>query len=71
MLGFRSPFDWCYQTIWFYSGAPKDSEDNTVMEEHGAEGWCSAVKSLMTAIWTEDKGVTQDAEHRMMQIAKP
>lgn len=41
------------------------------MEEHGAEGWCSAVKSLMTAIWTEDKGVTQDAEHRMMQIAKP
>jgi hypothetical protein len=38
-----------------FSGATEDSEDDTVMEKHGAEALYSAVKSLMHAIRTKDK----------------
>jgi hypothetical protein len=41
--------------MWLFSGAPEDSEDETVMEMHGAESLYSAVKSLMHAIRTEDQ----------------
>jgi len=39
------------------------------MEKHGANELYSAVKSLMHAIWNEDKEAQQDAVHRMIQIA--
>jgi len=69
--GFHSLYDWCYQAMWLFSGAPEDPEDETVMEKHGADGLYSAVKSLMHAIQTEDQEAQQDAAHRMIQIAKP
>ena len=49
-LGFHSLHDWCFQTMWLFSGAPEDAEDDTVMEKHGAEALYSAVKSLTHAI---------------------
>jgi len=36
-LGCLSVYDWCYQMMWLFSGAPEDPEDNTVIEKHGAE----------------------------------
>jgi len=69
--GFHSLYDWCYQAMWLFSGAPEDPEDETVMEMHGADALYSAVKSLMHAIRTEDQDAQQDAAHWMIQIAKP
>jgi hypothetical protein len=69
--GFHSLYDWCYQAMWLFSGAPEDPEDETMMEMHGADALYSSVKSLMHAIWTEDQDSQQDAAHRMIQIAKP
>jgi len=69
--GFHSLYDWCYQAMWLFSGAPEDPEDETVMEMQGADALYSAVKSLMHAIWTEDQDAQQDAAHRIIQIAKP
>jgi len=70
-LRFHSLYDWCYQAMWLFSGAPDDPEDETVKEKHGADALYSAVKSLMHAIRTEDEEAQQDAAHRMIQIAKP
>jgi len=64
--GFHWLYDWCFQTIWLFSGVPEDPVDDTVMEKHGAEALYSAVKSLMHAIWTKDEDAQQDATHRMM-----
>jgi hypothetical protein len=69
--GFHSLYEWCFLTMWLFSGVPEDPEDETVMEMHGADALYSAVKSLMHAIWTEDKEAQQDAAHRTIQIAKP
>jgi len=69
--GFHSLDDWCYQAMWLFSGGPDDPEDENVMEKHAADALCSAVKSLMHAIRTEDQDAQQDAAHRMIQIAKP
>jgi len=69
--GFHSLYDLCFQMMWLFSGAPEDSEDDTVMEKHGAEALYSAVKSLMHAIQTKDEEAQQDVVHRMIQIAKP
>jgi len=69
--GFHLLYDWYFQTMWLFSGAPDNPEDDTVMEKHGAEALNSTVKSLMHAIWTENKEAQQDAAHRMIQIAKP
>jgi len=69
--GFHSLYDWCFQTMWLFSGAPEYPEDDTVMEKHGAEALYSAVKSLMHAIWTEGEHAQQDAAHHMIQIARP
>jgi len=49
---------------------PDDSENDTVMEKHGAYAFYATVKSLMQAIQTEDEEAQQDAARRMMQIAK-
>jgi hypothetical protein len=68
-LGFHSLDDWCYQTMWAFSGGSEDPEDVTVMEMHSMEALYSAVKSLMHAIRTEDQDAQQDAAHRMIQIA--
>jgi len=57
--------------MWLFPGAPEDTEDDTVMEKHRAEALYSAVKSLIHAIWTEDKDAQRDAAHRIIQIAKP
>jgi hypothetical protein len=51
-LGLHSLYDWCFQTMWLFSGAPEDQEDETLMEKHRAESLYSAVKSLMHAIRT-------------------
>jgi len=69
--GFHSLYDWCFQMMWLFSGAPDDPEDDTVMEKHGAEALYLAVKSLMHAIRTENEEARQDAAHRMIQIANP
>jgi len=39
--------------MWLFPGVPDDPENETVMEIHIAKALCSAVKSLMHAIWTE------------------
>jgi hypothetical protein len=67
--GFHSLYDWCYQAMWLFSGAPEDPEDETVMEIDGADALYSAVKSLMHASPTEDQDAQQDTAHRMIQIA--
>jgi len=69
--GFHLLYDWCFQTMWLFSGVPEDPEDDTVMEKHGAEVLYSTVKSLMHAMRTKDEEAQQDAAHRMIQIAKP
>jgi hypothetical protein len=53
--GFHSLYDLCNQVMWLYSSEPEDPEDETVMEEHDADALCSAVKSLIHAIRTEDE----------------
>ena len=67
---FHSLYDWCFHTMWLFSGGPEDPEDDTVMEKHGAEALYSAVKSLMHAIQTKDEEAQQHAVHRIIQIAK-
>jgi len=52
---FHSLYDWCYQAMWLFSGAPEDPENESVMEMHGADALYSAVMSLMHAIRTEDQ----------------
>jgi len=37
MLGCHSHYDWCYQTMWLYSGVPEDPQDDTGMEKNSAE----------------------------------
>jgi hypothetical protein len=69
--GFHSLYDWCCQTMWLFSGAPDDPEDDTVMEKHGAEALYPTVKCLMHAIGTKDEEAQQDVAHWMIQIAKP
>jgi len=69
--GFHSLYGWSFQTMWLFSGAPEDPEDETVMEMHRVDALYCAVKSLMHAIRTEHEEAQQDAAHRMIQIAKP
>jgi len=57
--------------MWLFPGAPKDPEDDTVMEKHGAEALYSVVKSLMHAMGTKDEEAKQDVAHWMIPIAKP
>jgi hypothetical protein len=52
---FHSLYDWCVQTMWLFSGAPEDPEDDTVMEKHGAEALYSSGMYLMHAIRTKDE----------------
>jgi hypothetical protein len=67
--GFHSLYDWCFQTMWLFSGAPEYPEDVTVMGKHGAKALYSAVKSLMHAIRIKDEEAQQDAVHWKIQIA--
>ena len=69
-LGFHSLNDWCYQMMWLFSGVPDNPEDDTVMKNHHADAFYSAVKSLMHAIRTEHNEAQQDPAHQMIQIAK-
>jgi len=68
---FHSLYDWCFQMMWQFSGAPDDPEDDTVMEKHGAEALYSTVKCLMHAIRTKDEEAQQDAAYWMIQLSKP
>jgi len=36
MPGFHSLYYWCFQTMWLFSGAPDDPEDDSEMEMHSA-----------------------------------
>jgi hypothetical protein len=47
---FHSLYDWCDQSVWQCPGVRGDSEDDTVMEQHGADAMNSTVKSLLHAI---------------------
>jgi len=69
--GFHSLHVLCFQTMWLFSDSPDDSEDDTFMEKHGAEGLYSTAKSLMHAIWTEDDAAQKDGTHWTIQIAMP
>jgi len=69
MLGFHSLYDWCFQTMWLFSGAPEDPKDETVMEKHGTQSLYSALKSSMHAILTEDHDAQPDVADRMIYIA--
>jgi hypothetical protein len=69
--GFHSLYDCCFQTMWVFSGALDDLEDETWMEQHGTEALNSTVKSLMHAFRTEAQDAKQDATYQMIQIAKP
>jgi hypothetical protein len=53
--GFDSLYGCCYQTMWLFSSAPDNPEDDMVIENHGADALYSAVKSLMHAIQTKNK----------------
>jgi len=68
--GFHSVHDWCYQTMWLFSCAPEDPEDETVVEMHGADALYSPVKSLRHAIRPQDQDAQQDASHCMIQMVK-
>jgi hypothetical protein len=70
-MGFHSLYDWCYQTMWLFSGAPDDPENDTVMEKHVAEALNSAVKGLTHAFRTKDEEAELDVAHQMIQIGKP
>ena len=70
-VGFHSLYDSYIQTIWLFPGAPEVPEDETVMEEHGAEAQYSAMKSLMYAIKTGEHDSECDAAQWIIQIAKP
>jgi len=67
---FYSLYDWCYQMIWVFSGAPENTENNTMMENNGAETVYCAARGLMQAIWTEDAEAQHDAAHQMIQNGK-
>ena len=32
MVRFNSLYDWCFQAMWLFSGAPADPENETVMK---------------------------------------
>ena len=69
--GFHSIYDWCFQMMWLFSGAPEEPENETLMEKHGAKALYSAVTCLIHTIRTEDQDDQQDAAQQMIQIAKP
>jgi hypothetical protein len=45
MPEFHSLYDWCFRTMWLFSGVTNDPEADTMMEKRGAEVLYSAVKS--------------------------
>jgi hypothetical protein len=54
--------------MWLFSCAPKDPEDETVMEMHCTDTLSSTVKSLMHAIPTEGNDAQYDSARRMIKI---
>jgi hypothetical protein len=68
--GFHSLYDWCFQTMWLFSRAPEDPQDETVMEMHGADARYSVVKSVMHAIRTQDEHAQWYVADQMIHIAK-
>jgi hypothetical protein len=69
--GFHSLYDWCFQTIWLFSVTSEEHKDETLLEMHNSDALNSAVKGWMHAIRTEYQDTSQDAAHRIIQIAKP
>jgi len=69
MPGFYWLNDWCFQTMWLFSGVREDTEDDTVMGKHCAEALYPAVKCLMHAICIKDHNTKKDAVDGMIQIA--
>ena len=66
--GCYSLYEWCYQMMWPFSGAPDDPEDVTVREQRGADALDSAVRNLMHDIGTEDKEAQQDEPHLVLEM---
>jgi len=56
--------------MWLLSGVPDNPEDNSVMEQHGAEALHAKVKRLMHAIQSENEEAQQDAAHQTIKIGK-
>jgi len=55
--GFHSLFDWCYLTMWLFSSALQNPENDTVMEKHGAKAeysmgwvWCMLSRLKQTKL---------------------
>jgi len=71
MPRFHSLYQWCFPTMWLFSGAPEDPENDTVMEKHCTEALYSTLKNLMHAIGTEIIHTQLDTAHRMIIIAMP
>jgi hypothetical protein len=69
--GFHSLCEWCFLTMWQFSGAPEDPDNETVLAKPSADAVVSAVKGLMNAIRTGDQDTQQDAAHLRIQISEP
>jgi hypothetical protein len=65
---FHSLNDWGFESMWLYSSAPEDPEDDTVTNKHGADALYSEGNSFIHTIRNEDKESEQDAAHWMIQI---
>jgi len=65
---FNSLFDCCYQTMWLFSSVPEDSENDSLMETHGAEALYSTVNSVLQAIWAKDTDALQDGVLLIPQV---
>jgi len=59
-----------FQTVWLFSGAPEDLEDDTGMKKHSVLALYSTVKSLMQAIRADNQDAQHDATHRTILIGK-
>jgi len=57
--------------MWLIWGTPDDLENDTVMENYGAEEIYSVVKNLMDTIWLYKHEAQQDTVHKMIQIPQP
>jgi len=69
-MGFHLLFDCCYLTMWMFSGASGNSEDDPVMKNLCTDILYSMMKSLMHAIQTEYNNAQQDPAHRTIQITR-
>ena len=64
--GFHSLDDWCFQTMWLFSGVSEAPADDTVMDKHDTEAVYSGVNILIHSIRTKDEDTQQDDTQPMI-----